>query len=647
MRHNRKSVRPLMKALALGLALGLIGCQGGNRLQPERLQDPDPYERLAAVDDLADNSSHEALDLLLAATRDPTAEVALAAVTALGDRGDVRAVPRLVATLTHPDADIGFAAEEALLKIGPMATGRLTASLDPRQPASSARVAEVLGRLGDPDAVPALITAISPPFPEGVNIAAVAALGQLGDARAAAPLVAALADRRSIVPYTATAALLGIGQAAVPPLIERLDDTDPDVAGMAAETLGRLGDARAVAPLVARLGDRENDAVRMTAATALGRIGDPRAVGPLITTLSDEFAVVRRKASEALVRIGPGAVAGLVEELASPDADQVVRVCDILGAIGAEGAVDPLVVTLDGARNQKIRLAAINALGRIQSVDALPRLRTLILGPDPALRDAAVQAAGAIGQPAVAMLVPLLASERQAVQSAAARGLIAVGGPAVDAVAGCLPDLDAAGRRHAADILRRSGPDMIAPTAPLLGHPDPEVRRIAAELLTGAGEEALPVLRTTLASGRSGLARRAAADALGAMTDYGSVDVLVRALMDSEASGHAARALRQLGWQPESDRDKVRYFVAVDDRIALEEMAATVRQVLMTDLLRQRGRYAAYALTALLDTQGEAVVPELAALLKTNGTRALANAYSASGQPQLVAAAAAWQAAHP
>ena len=150
-----------------------------------------------------------------------------------------------------------------------------------------------------------------------------------------------------------------------------------------------------------------------------------------------------------------------------------------------------------------------------------------------------------------------------------------------------------------------------------------------------------------LVSGKNGWARRLAAQALGELSDFGSVDLLVRTLMDREAAGHAAGALRQMGWQPESDRDKVHYFVAVGDRIGLQTMGPVATSVLMNDLTRSRGRYAPYAVAALLDTQGEAVVSQLVEVLFSSGLRSLSKAYSASGQPQLEEAAAAWQAANP
>ena len=71
----------------------------------------------------------------------------------------------------------------------------------------------------------------------------------------------------------------------------------------AAEALGQIGDARAVGPLIAALRD-DISSVRQAAAEALGQIGDTSAVEPLIAALRDASLGVRRAAADALGQIG-------------------------------------------------------------------------------------------------------------------------------------------------------------------------------------------------------------------------------------------------------------------------------------------------------------------------------------------------------
>ena len=106
-------------------------------------------------------------------------------------------------------------------------------------------------------------------------------------------------------------------------LKELLKDEDAEVRRRAAEALGKIGDRRAVELLIEALRDG-NPMVRIAAAEALGKIGDKRAVEPLIEALKDENAGVREAAAWALGEIGDKrAVEPLIEAL--KDEDEWVR----------------------------------------------------------------------------------------------------------------------------------------------------------------------------------------------------------------------------------------------------------------------------------------------------------------------------------
>lgn len=120
------------------------------------------------------------------------------------------------------------------------------------------------------------------------RMAAAKALGASRDARALAPLVAALAEENR------------------------------DVRWAAIEALGELANPKAVPALVEYL--KRQEAYRWgkrLVANALGAIGDPAAVDALAGLLADDDAFVRRTAAFALLRIGDAAgirkVAALVD----------------------------------------------------------------------------------------------------------------------------------------------------------------------------------------------------------------------------------------------------------------------------------------------------------------------------------------------
>ena len=105
------------------------------------------------------------------------------------------------------------------------------------------------------------------------SMVAAEVLGKIGDARAVEPLISAFKDESEV----------------------------QHVRKAAVEALGKIGDARAVEPLVVALRDGEGWQRKATS-EALGRIGDARAIEPLMAALSDYWDV-RKAAAEALVAI--------------------------------------------------------------------------------------------------------------------------------------------------------------------------------------------------------------------------------------------------------------------------------------------------------------------------------------------------------
>lgn len=115
------------------------------------------------------------------------------------------------------------------------------------------------------------------------------------------------------------------------------------------------------------------------AAAALGRIGDPAAELALINALRD--GALWDVAAESLVAMGPQVVDILVMALrqAHPDVreasqDPTVRavMAGILGRVGDQRAVEPLITALDDV--PEVGLAATQALGRLKDQRAVEPL---------------------------------------------------------------------------------------------------------------------------------------------------------------------------------------------------------------------------------------------------------------------------------
>lgn len=159
---------------------------------------------------------------------------------------------------------------------------------------------------GDP-AIPQLIQALENEDKE-ICIRAADALGTLANATAVVPpLIQAFRHNDEEVRIAVSRALLDIGEQAVEPLIQALEDGDRHIRCGAAMTLGPFAhmlseETRAVEPLIGALRD-EDAIVRASAAFALGQSGAPRARDALQIASSDTAYEVQLAAREALEKM--------------------------------------------------------------------------------------------------------------------------------------------------------------------------------------------------------------------------------------------------------------------------------------------------------------------------------------------------------
>ena len=328
--------------------------------------------------------------------------------------------------------------------------------------------ADALGKLGDTRAVKPLLDALRDEY-WPVRKAAASALGEIGDARAVEPLIAALQAENThqggaAVPVrfahpelsglhdswmVRTAIVIALGEIgetrAVAPLVAALRDDRKWVRGYAAQALGKLGDARAVDPLVAALAD-EDGFVRATAATALDRLAwrpddgaaaaaywvatrqwakcvKIGAIAPLISVLNDEDQIIRGAAAGALAHIGARAVDPLIGALRDQHTTSRGRsgAAETLGRIGDRRALEALAAALPDA-------ASATALGQLADARAVEPLVTVLNDGDISGRVAAAQALGQLGDTrAVRPLLTALTDPQGEVRTAAAAALDQLG----------------------------------------------------------------------------------------------------------------------------------------------------------------------------------------------------------------------------
>jgi HEAT repeat protein len=144
------------------------------------------------------------------------------------------------------------------------------------------------------------------------------ALSQIGEA-AIVPLIAKLQDSNAATRRWAVYALGHIAgrrndPRALQPLLDLLHDKEHFVRREVAKALGKLFDGRAVDPLIDALGD-DNMNVRSAAIAALGEIGDKRAISALVQALGDNSETVRHSASGVLIYFGQAIIPALIAAL--------------------------------------------------------------------------------------------------------------------------------------------------------------------------------------------------------------------------------------------------------------------------------------------------------------------------------------------
>ena len=198
-----------------------------------------------------------------------------------GDPALPEAVRLLADSLGDPDDDIRELAAAALSEFGPDAQIALPELINATTDASpivrrrAIRAIGYIGPIAADDSLHALISATED-SDDGVALQALATLGEFGPL--AVPALPALMSaiwagdvrRRAL----AGAAVLRLGDAAVPYLIPSLAHPSADVRAKAAQILGRLGSAAAPAvPHLKTLDHDADEAVRTAAAAAITTIG--------------------------------------------------------------------------------------------------------------------------------------------------------------------------------------------------------------------------------------------------------------------------------------------------------------------------------------------------------------------------------------
>jgi HEAT repeat protein len=192
--------------------------------------------------------------------------------------------------------------------------------------------------------------------------------------------------------------LIDMGGAAVPYLIERIQDPNFTIRWEMVNILGYIKDRRGTDPLIARVLHDADPHTRWRSMWALTSVGDPTTAGKFRGHLEDDdpFAAWNAAVGLAMVAADPAAVPHLKKGLGSEDAWVRWEAVDGLGHVhDATTSRDILPLLAD--TDARVRHEVVMALGAIGDETARRELIRILDSPDAQLRWRAAMHLGRIG----------------------------------------------------------------------------------------------------------------------------------------------------------------------------------------------------------------------------------------------------------
>ena len=226
-------------------------------------------------------------------------------------------------------------------------------------PALRVDVAHALARLGDETALDSLLQLIGDPD-GGVRQAVVAALNSIGSARMPARIKPLLQDTNPLVRESAAKIVGYFGyEDCADSLLECCNDPDERVRKAALENLPFLDDRRINQVLATKL-RTETPKVRAAVAAALGNVDVETALANLALALNDEDAWVRYFAAQSLGRLRQKESVQPLMELVNRESLNHVKIAalEALGKIGGENAIKTIKAQLRSEDKDVARVAA-------------------------------------------------------------------------------------------------------------------------------------------------------------------------------------------------------------------------------------------------------------------------------------------------
>lgn len=393
------------------------------------LEDPEAAVRTEVVSALGDFEGPAVVRGLVAALRDHSEAVQELAIQSLKKIGDASAIEPIVGILLRGTPGVQYHAGAALRALGwvprtmgeqipyyvatgdlkrvamfgAVAVNALAAVLRGGNVERRVAAATTLGEMDEPTVLKPLTAGLKDSEPT-VRAAVASALARLGNPQVSQMLLPLLKDRARNVRVAVITAIGQLGDThAVDLLMDLANDREWEVRTALMETLGRLGDRRALPTVLGLLQDRDEE-VRQSAADALGKVGDESVVEHLLMAMVDEHMGVRQAAARSMVMVEPywerservlAFVPQLTEAVRTRDPGVQVAAAALLRRLTGRSAGELLAsetkaTSYEGNEltnlfhrllsdsDEYVRLAAVEALGRLNLPACVPALQSAL-----------------------------------------------------------------------------------------------------------------------------------------------------------------------------------------------------------------------------------------------------------------------------
>lgn len=563
-------------------ATRMLGELGYTEVLPELLKilnDDDMQVRLAGIEAVARIGDLSSIPVLYETLKDESSFLREAVIDALAEFHDHSCLPVFLAAIDDEQFNVRDAAKRAIVQMGTAIIADLIELLRSRDVFFYSFIKIALRELGA-EATPSLVEILDDPNSDIRALAASTLEGMQWEPATEEEdikYLAALKNWELCAEY---------GEAAVPVLIEYIDDEDTQNIRQIIHQLSIIRSSEAV-PKLTEVVQNGLIEVRRVAIHALGEIADSFAIDALVKTLSDEFETIRNTTAHALgrlgwtptapneqarfavakkdwgvcVELGADSVPALVAVLHGPEPDHDIRrqAAKVLRQIGwePETAIDELIytialgswedVTAHGARaipellkeiahvSVKDRCAIIKAFGEIGNPIVVPELVNMFESSIPEVRRGVVQSLGKLGgDEALGILLKALDDPNPYVRNAASVELCQIGRPAVPGLIDILETENHPVRRLAFRTILQIGAQAVPDLSHTLLIGSLASRQTAAFLLGKiADPEAIPSLLDVISNEETYHIRQIAKNAIGQMGDA-ALEYLAEALSSQE-----------------------------------------------------------------------------------------------------------------